>query len=62
MKLLENKDKLNKSKNEKNNIDISRFFENENIREQRRLNKLQNEINIDIRKNGYCEICNIKCS
>ena len=51
--------RLNRLRNENNNIDISNFFENEIIREQRRLNKLQNEINIDIRKNGYCEMCNI---
>ena len=59
---IRNQRQKNKSKNEKNNIDICRFFENDNIREQRRLNKLQNEINpnrrFDIRKNGYCEICN----
>ena len=33
------------------------FFEDEIIRNQRKLNKLQNEINI--RKNGYCQICDI---
>ena len=56
--IIRNQRQKNKSKNEKNNIDISNFFENEIIREQRQLKKLQNEINIDIRKNGYCEICN----
>ena len=50
--------RLNKLQNEKNNININRFFENDNIGEQRRLNKLQNEIIIDIRRNGYFEICN----
>ena len=49
---------LNRLQNENNDINISSFFENENIREQRQLNKLQNENNIDIRKNGYCQICN----
>ena len=50
--------RLNRLRNEKINIDISNFFEDEIIRNQRKLNKLQS--NIDIRKNGYCEICNIK--
>ena len=43
MKSLEMKDK---EINLKMNIDISRFFENEIIRNQRQLKKLQNETNI----------------
>ena len=52
--IIRNERQKNKSKNE---INISNFFEDEIIRNQRKLNKLQT--NIDIRKNGYCEICNI---
>ena len=43
MKILEILRQLNKKKNEIN-IDISRFFEDENIRNQRQLNKKKNEI------------------
>ena len=37
---------LNRLRNEKNNVDISIFFENEIIREQRKFKKLQTESNI----------------
>ena len=40
--------RLNRLRNENNNIDISNFFENEIIRNERKLKKLQT--NIDIRK------------